>query len=218
MKRIVVLLLLCCLAAAIAACNTNDPEPLLCNEGGALLRDDFSEGRDCGWLTYEQAGGSIVIADGVLTVSSSQPNEIRWTNPNREFEDVIIQVQAQQVGGPDDNAFGVICRYQNDRNFYLFLISGDGYYVIAKYQTDSPVQYISGEGQFQYSDVINQGAALNSIEASCIGNQLSLKVNGIPLTTITDPTFVRGDIGLGASPFDPGATVIEFDDILVTAP
>lgn len=218
MKRIVVLLLLCWFAAAISACTTDDPETLLCNEEGALFRDDFSEGRDCGWLTYEQAGGSIVIADGVLTVSSSQPNEIRWTNPGREFEDVIVQVQAQQVGGPDDNAFGVICRYQNDQNFYLFLISGDGYYVIAKYQTGSPVQYLSGEGQFQYSDVINQGAALNTIEASCIGNQLSLKVNGIPLTTITDPTFVRGDIGLGASPFDPGAAVIEFDDILVTSP
>ena len=218
MKRIGVLLLFIWLAAAITACNTETTEILPCNEDGALFRDDFSEGRNCGWLTYEQAGGSIVIADGLLTVSSSQPNEIRWTNPSREFEDVVVQVQAQQVGGPDDNAFGIICRYQNDQNFYLFLISGDGYYVIAKYQTGSPVQYISGEGQFQYSDAINQGNALNSLEASCIGNQLTMKVNGILLTTVTDPTFVRGDIGLGASPFDPGTAVIEFDDILVTAP
>ena len=218
MWRLLTWIVLGLTAAALVACNTENIEPLPCNEGGVLFRDDFTEGRNCGWLTYDRAGGKVEIANGLLTVTSNQPNEIRWTNPDKEFEDAIIQVQTRQAGGPDDNAFGIICRYQNEQNFYLFLISGDGYYVIAKYQTGSVVQYLSGGGQFQYSDVINQGTALNSMEASCVGNQLTLKVNGIALATVTDPTFVRGDIGLGASPFDPGTTVVEFDDLVVTVP
>ncbi|MCL4867861.1 MAG: hypothetical protein KJ063_02735 [Anaerolineae bacterium] len=205
-------------AAALSACQTGGNQLLPCNEGGVLFYDDFSEGRNCGWLLYDQAGGKIAIADGVLVVTSRQPGEIRWTNPGRTFDDAVIRVTARQAAGPDDNAFGVICRYQNEQNFYLFLISGDGHYVIAKYQTGQPVQYISGNGRFQYHDAINKGVAVNELEASCIGNQLTWRVNGILLETITDPTFVRGDIGLGASPFDPGTTVIEFDDLVVFAP
>lgn len=218
MKRITVWLCLCLFAAAIVACNQNSNELLPCNENGTLFRDDFSDGRDCGWATYDRGGGKVEIANGVLTVSSSQPNQIWWTNPGKEFENVVVRVQSKQVGGPDDNAFGLICRYQNEQNFYLFLISGDGFYVIAKYQSGSAVQYLSGEGQFKYSDAINQGIAPNDLEASCIANQLTLRVNGILLTTVTDPTFVRGDVGLGASPLEPGTTVIEFDDFVVTAP
>ncbi|MCI0643718.1 MAG: hypothetical protein L0346_02375, partial [Chloroflexi bacterium] len=80
------------------------------------------------------------------------------------------------------------------------------------------IQYLSGDGQYQYSDVINRGVATNEIRASCIGNELSMSVNGIPLATITDPTFVTGDVGLGASTFQPGTTVIQFDNVRVIAP
>ena len=103
--------------------------------------------------------------------------------------------------------------------FYVFLISGDGHYAIGKYQSGSPqVQYLSGEGQYAFSDVINQGESRNEIRASCVGNELSLSVNGVPLETVTDPTFVIGDIGLGASTFQPGTAVIEFDNLRVIAP
>ena len=217
-KRIPLWLFLCLCAAAVVACSQTGNELLPCNENGALFRDDFSDGRNCGWATYERSGGKVEIANGLLTVTSSQPNQIWWTNPGKEWENVTVRVQARQAGGPDDNAFGLICRYQNEQNFYLFLVSGDGYYVIAKYQSGSAVQYISGNGQFQYSDAINQGVAPNDLEASCIANQLSLRVNGILVATVTDPTFVQGDVGLGASPLEPGTTVIEFDDFVVMAP
>jgi hypothetical protein len=135
------------------------------------------------------------------------------------MDDTIVTVQARQVGGPNDNAYGVICRYQNAENFYVFLISGDGYYAIGKYQTGSDqIEYLTGDGQYTFTDVINQGAAANEIRVSCIGSELSLTVNGIPLETVTDPTFVIGDIGLAASTFQPGTAVIQFDNIQVIAP
>ncbi|MBP7998420.1 MAG: hypothetical protein KA314_04290 [Chloroflexi bacterium] len=218
MWRMMMWLILGVFAAALVACNQANNEPLPCNENGAVFRDDFSEGRNCGWTVYDQGGGKVEIANGLLSISSSQPNQIWWTNPGKDMDDLVLRVQTRQVSGPDDNAFGAICRYQNESNFYVFLISGDGYYVIGKYQTGQPVQYISGNGQFQYSDAINQGTAVNDVEISCIGNQLSLRVNGIALATVTDPTFVRGDIGLGASPLEPGTTIVEFDDVAVTNP
>jgi len=123
------------------------------------------------------------------------------------------------VSGPNDNAYGLICRYQDPKNFYAFLVSGDGYYVIAKYQSGSEnVIYLTENGQFQPSEAIHTGVASNELLASCIGNQLSLEVNGTPLITVTDPTFVTGDIGLAASTLQAETGVIEFDNVQVSAP
>ena len=206
---------LLCLTACIPE-GFGGPDP--CDEGGVLLRDEFEGNLDCGWTLYNQGGALVEVADGEMHISSSQTGQIWWTNPNRQFEDVVITVDARQVGGPDDNAYGVICRYQNESNFYLFLISGDGFYAIAKYQSGSRVEYLSGEGQFQPSDAINQGVATNQIQVTCDADELALAVNGIPLATVNDPTFVVGDVGVGTSTFQPGTAAVAFDNFQVIAP
>ncbi|MGD8586602.1 MAG: hypothetical protein PVH65_11695 [Chloroflexota bacterium] len=219
MNRIVLMLLLGLLGTfGLSACLADrGPDP--CNEEGTLLNDDFEGERNCGWILYEGRGVTSRIEEGVLRLSNSLSGEIAWANAGREFDDVIIDVETYQAGGPDDNAYGVICRYQNEENFYVFLISGDGHYAIGKYQSGTPqVQYLSGGGQYTFSDVINQGQSRNQMRVNCVGNELSLSVNGVPLETVTDPTFVIGDVGLGASTFQPGTTVIEFDNLRVIAP
>ncbi|MFL7840455.1 MAG: family 16 glycoside hydrolase [Candidatus Promineifilaceae bacterium] len=196
-----------------------DSGPDACNAGGTLFADDFSGEQNCGWAEYNRGGAVVAIEDGSLNISTSSPGEIWWTNPGRTFDDVIINIEASQTGGVDDNAYGVLCRYQNEQNFYLFLISGDGYYAIGKYSgTDVPITYLTPDGQYQASDVINQGIASNDIQASCIGNQLSLAVNGEPLLTVTDNDFSSGDIGLAASAMQQGTVEISFDDLRIFAP
>lgn len=203
----------------LSACGLIGSSPDTCDGEGMLFKDDFNGDQDCGWRQYSQGGAVVEIADGVLSISTSQPGQIWWTNPGRDFDDVVITTTARQVSGPDNNAYGVICRYQDENNFYIFLISGDGYYAIGKYQTGSDqITYLTDNGQYVFSDVINQGVATNLIRATCSGNQLSLSVNGIPLTTIEDPTFVRGDVGVGVSTLEPGAAVVHFDDFSVAAP
>ncbi|MFQ5419457.1 MAG: hypothetical protein ACE5EY_03735 [Anaerolineae bacterium] len=201
----------------LAACNLSQQDE--CTGAGTLFQDDFSGEQECGWAIYSRGGATTELADGALRISASQPGQIWWTNPSREFQDSIITVSARQLDGPNDNAYGVICRYQSPENFYIFLVSGDGYYAIGKYQSgSSQITYLSGDGHYQPSDAINQGQATNQIRASCIGDQLSLSVNGIPLTTVADPTFVNGDVGMGVSTLQPGTAVVEFDDVLVIGP
>lgn len=220
MKRVSSLLLFLLISSTfLVACTLGNSGPDACDGEGVVFLDDFSGEQDCGWVLYNRGGTVVQIEDDVLRVSTGQPGQIWWSNPGRNYDDVIITVQARQVSGPNDNAYGVICRYQSVENFYLFLISGDGYYAIGKYQSgDNQITYLSGEGQYQFSDVINQGVATNQIRASCIGNELSLAVNGLPLAAVTDPTFVTGDIGLGVSTFELGTAVVEFDNVRVVAP
>jgi hypothetical protein len=203
-----------------AACGAGESEPDACdNLPDIMFIDDFNGEFDCGWATYNRGGGIASIENSAMQLTVSQPGQIWWTNPSRNFDDVVIRVEARQVSGPNDNAYGIICRYQNEENFYVFLISGDGYYAIGKYQTGNEnVVYLTENGQFQPSDAINTGIASNEMEVSCIGNELSLAVNGAPLVSVSDPTFVTGDIGLAASTLQAATGVIEFDNVQVATP
>ncbi len=222
MRRVsLVLLSTILLAVLLAACQTGGEAGEGCAGEGYLFVDDFASETACGWALYNQGGAEAAIEDGMMRLSTSQPGPIWWTNPGGNFDDVIVTVTARQAAGPDDNAYGVICRYQSAENFYLFLVSGDGFYAIGKYQSgNDQVQYLTTDGEhaFVRSDAINQGVATNQIRVSCVGNELSLAVNGLPLVSVTDPTFVTGDVGLGVSAFELGMAVIEFDDIQIIAP
>ncbi len=216
MPRLLTLVLLAlALTTGCLAAGGEDP----CAGGGVLFGDDFADADACGWVRYNQGGAVVAIEDGMLRLTTSQPGQVWWTNPGRDFEDVIVTVQARQLAGPDDNAFGVICRYQNEQNFYIFLISGDGYYAIGKYQSGQPdIEYLTGGGEYLFSDIINQGEATNQIRASCQGDQLSLSVNGLLLDNVRDSSFIIGDVGLAASTFQPGTTSVSFDNLQVLAP
>lgn len=202
------------------ACGAEESEPDTCDDPPDILFfDDFNGEQQCGWATYNRGGGIAAIENASMQLTVSQPGQIWWTNPSRNFDDVFIRAEARQVSGPDDNAYGIICRYQNTENFYAFLVSGDGYYAIAKYQSGSEnVIYLTENGQFQPSNEIHTGIASNELVVSCVGNELSMEVNGAPLITVTDPTFVTGDIGLAASTLQAETGVIEFDNVQVSAP
>lgn len=207
------------LSFVLVACDLVAPAEDACVSSSSLFEDNFEGEADCGWVLYNQSGSVVAIEEGSLRLSTSQPGQIWWTNPRRIFNDTVITVQARQTAGPNDNAYGVVCRYQDPQNFYIFLVSGDGFYAIGKYISSSTqVIYLTPDGQYQFSDIINQGVATNQLRVSCIGNELSLSVNGIPLLTTTDDSFASGDIGLGVSTLAPGTAVVEFDNLRVIAP
>lgn len=218
-RLLVVGLAILLIALQVACGATAEDQPDACDGEDFLFADDFSGELDCGWATYAQGGGTATIDNAAMQLTVGQAAQLWWTNPGRDFDDVIITAEARQVDGPNDNAYGLICRYQNEENFYVFLVSGDGYYAIGKYQSGSEtVTYLTPDRQYQSSDAINVGVASNELRVSCIGNTLSFEVNGIELISVTDPTFVTGDIGLAASTLQPGTAIIEFDNVLVTAP
>ncbi len=219
MRKFIVVLVAGALTILLSACGLVGAGQDDCSDGGSLFQDDFSGDKNCGWQEYSQGGAVVEISDGSLNMSTSQPGQIWWTNPGSEFDDVIISTQVRQVSGPDDNAYGVICRYQDENNYYIFLISGDGYYAIGKYQTgNDQITYLTENSQYVFSEDINQGVATNQIRASCVGNELSLSVNNVPLVVVQDPTFVRGDVGTAVSTLEPGELQISFDDFRVLAP
>jgi hypothetical protein len=149
-------------------------------------------------------------------VTVNSPNADFWTNPGLYFTDVLIDVDAGKIGGPDDNDFGILCRYQDTENFYFLIISSDGYYGIGKVQEGK--QELLEPPQMYHSDFIFTGETPNHLQAECNGSRLALAVNGVLIAETTDSTFQEGDIGLIVGSFDVPGVDIWFDNLLVKVP
>ena len=202
--------------------NNSASRPDECSGTGVFLIDQFNEDQDCGWYQYsdDTLTGSARVVGGVLQLTTREPGQFWWSNPSLDpMEDVTVSAVARKTGGPDDNAFGLICRYQDPNNFYLFVISSDGFYAIGKVESGiNNITYLSGAGEYQFTETIQQGVQENSIRATCEGDQLTLTVNGILLESVQDGTFSAGDVGVGLTAFEEGTASVEFDDIRVTLP
>ncbi len=186
-------------------------------ESGAILfSDDFSNPFS-GWDTVSVETGVTDYADGVYRIFVNKDNTDIWANPGQFFTDTIIEVEATKVGGPDDNDFGVICRYQDLQNFYFLIISSDGYGGIGIVQ-DGDQRIISDEAELLPNDAIRQGNVTSFIRAECVGNRLSLYADGTLIASVQDDTFASGDVGLLAGTYDEPGTDIHFDNFVVTAP
>jgi hypothetical protein len=218
MKKIYAILAV--LALVALACSIS---PVSTPSGGGggqdsnvLFSDDFSDtGSD--WDRRQDSNYVTDYANGGYRIYVNDTNYDIWANPSKSFPgDVRIEVDATKAGGPEDNEFGVICRYQDVENFYFFLISSDGYAAIGKYQNGEQ-QLISGESMEQV-DGISAGAATNHMRADCVGSNLSLYANGNLLVTATDSRFTSGDVGLMAGTFSEPGTDILFDNFFVYKP
>jgi hypothetical protein len=206
-------LMIVMLLLAALACSTGiESEPL---PDGVLFQDDFSD-MSSGWDRVEDEVGIADYADGVYRIFVDTDNTDAWANPGLDFSDTVIEVEATKVGGPDDNDFGVICRYEDIDNFYFFIISSDGFYATGKVMDG--VQELMGTSSMEPDDAIKTGNVTNNIQVDCIGSTLTLYANGKHLTTVEDDTFASGDVGLLAGTFDSPGTDIHFDNFVVRQP
>jgi hypothetical protein len=183
--------------------------------GGVLFQDDFSN-PNSGWDKVTKDDGLTNYVDGAYRIFVNQANMDIWANPGLKFDDVRIEVDAVKMAGPDDNDFGVTCRSQDENHFYFFIVSSDGYYGIGKISGDQ--QSLIGMDAMQPSETIKQGAASNHIRADCVGDSLSLYVNGEKLASANDSEYSNGDVGLIAGAFDTTGTDIHFDNFSVLKP
>lgn len=201
--------------AASALQNPSETQPSV-STAVILFQDDFSD-PGSGWDDYEDSEGITGYRDGGYRILINKTNWYYWATPGKTYSDVIIDVDAAKIGGPDNNEFGVICRYVDSDNFYILSISSDGYYGVSKFYEGE--LYPIGMEKMLFNDkVIRLGSADNHIKASCIGESLTLEVNGQVLADVKDSDLSSGDVGLIASTFEEPGTDILFDNFVVSRP
>lgn len=193
------------ISADPAALSTPNTQP-----DAAGVQDDFSD-ENSGWVRILTNDGGSDYADGGYRIFIQKENHLLWVTSGNQFANVRIQVSARLVEGGLDNNYGVICRYQDDNNFYALVISSDGYFAIRKRANGGAMETIIGD-RFQFSEKIRLGEQENSLMAECDGAQLRLYVNGEKIAETTDTDFLSGDVGLLAGTFSATSIEILFDN------
>jgi len=181
-----------------------------------LFQDDFSDNSG-NWYTFVDDTGITDYENQGFRININESSAYHWTNPDFEFTDTRIEIEATKLSGPEENDFGIICRYHDENNFYFFTISSDGYYGIAKIVDG--VESLVGMDELGFDEsAINAGESTNLVGADCIGTKLKLYVNEKKLAEVSDSDFSSGDIGLIASTYEEPGTDILFDNLIVRSP
>ena len=177
-----------------------------------VFEDDFSE--DTSWYTEQNSRFSLELTDEGYKISVNILNAPIWSIRDQSFEDVIVEVDTTRLSGAKSGYSGLVCRHQDEDNYYALVISSDGTYGIAKME-DGEFEFIQ-EGSDQ-SGVLKSGAA-NRLRAECIGEKLSLYANGQLLLQVQDDDFPSGAVGLLAGTRLDGAVEVFFDNFAIYQP
>jgi hypothetical protein len=208
-----------CLAVISLGCNLSQVTQFFGEypeyPGALLFQDGFSD-PSSGWDRVRSPEGMTDYEYDRYRIVVNAPNADYWSNPGLYFSDVQVEVDALKNAGPDDNDFGILCRYQNTENFYFLIISSDGYYGIGIVEDGR--QRLLEPPQMYHSEVIRPGDAVNHIQAVCKGSRLELSVNGEFIAETFDTTFTDGDIGLIVGSFDASGVDVIFDNLSVKLP
>lgn len=201
-----------------------------------LFEDDFSTPSNDYSPTVLSNGKSINDPEYIshtITMDAGQgyyqfridlPYIDTWITTQSVFTNTYIQTNVVKEFGPDINDIGIICRYKNYENFYLFDIDTTGQYAILKKENGdiSVLGYDNFMGQasievfgWPLSNAIHTGNSINQISVVCVDAFLGLYVNNRRVFSIEDTTFYSGKVGLLVGTYEDGGLGVSFDDLVV---
>ena len=188
--------------------NESDVEP---GELSLVYEDDFSNSFG-GWDDAFDAYTTKQYGNNRYQIEVSTSNLIAWGLANRDVSDFEVEVEAKQEAGGETNSYGLLFRLQDRNNFYRFDISGDGFFLLSK--------FVDG----QWTNMVDWTASphisseTNLIGVSVFGSEITAKVNGQELITITDDSLTHGNFGFFASTFTDEYMWVSFDNLKLWAP
>jgi len=202
----------CILALNLAGCSVLYPvDPVT----RLVFQDDFRDPQS-GWPAQESWQGQVGYLEGRYEMKIIAPgaNLSAALPAGYQFpDDVEIQVNARLLAGPQDNRFGVICRYQDPLNYYWFVISSDGYYGIGK--TKAGETHLIQDAQMPPSEKISRGDQTNHFRVECVGDRLTLYINENLLGEQHDSDFSTGGIGFLVGASSQPDVQVAFEQLLV---
>jgi len=180
-----------------------------------LFSDDFSQ--DTGvWDIFSDADGEAFYENGWLhVINYIAAGHSTASHANQNFTDFILEVDMKLVAGTTDNWQSVVFRYGGADAYYSAEISADGFYEMQLWVGETLHQLVSPTS----SSYIHQGQdVVNSVRIECVGNRLSLSVNGHLLAEVFDDTLTSGNIAFEVDSIGGTFSEVAFDNLVVTEP
>lgn len=180
--------------------------------GEMIFSDDFSTPR----RTETKDSVTFRTVDRTFQILIERANWEGWKVLGSPVKDAVIEADlAWPAGGPDRYG-GLICRLQNDQNFYELLIGMDGYAGIVRVQ-EGAYTYLA-QSQGQTAAILTTEDAVNQLRADCRGDRLALYVNGVKVIEAQDGAFASGIPGVVAGALSRPGTDLRFSNFKVSNP
>ncbi len=201
--------------ATLAPSPTPEPSP---TPRTLLRQDDFSD-VNSGWERYQQMDGILdyVVEEEAYQMNVFAEESLWYVWLEEDQSDISLSIEAWLVDGPPDSLYGLMCRFDADQwNGVAFLINAQGQAGVGL--LENKFQPLPG-GELKQFDSIQTGLGVkNTIEASCVGENLTMTVNGERVFEIPSAGFVGDDIGLAVRTSPDGGADVRFDNLKIYAP
>lgn len=179
--------------------------------GEIVFRDDFENPADSNLGASEDSSARYAYEQGDYVIEVKEPELLVWALVDGSYRNVVIETSYSIPANSPGGAAGLIFRYQDEDNFYLFSVSNDGYYALELLEDNQWVTIID----WTQHEAINPEN--NRMRVELRGDEITLYVNDRRLEQTRDPTFTRGEVGLAVTSFDESGIIVRFDEITIRA-
>lgn len=182
----------------ILALPTGGLAPPAHSQDQVLLADDFS---DPGSGSFQKSSPEPDVyqrgyVDGEYQLANfvEEPGRIAIARPPGVFADLTIAVDARLAGDTAGRTILLSCREnQQPDSAYRTVVDPDRRSVVIRRRVQGSTTSLAQRS----SDAILPGEASNHIELTCVGDALTVTVNGTEIVSVHDGTFTQGEISLG---------------------
>ena len=165
------------------------------------------------WLFGDGTISQGQVVDGQYRLNINEPSMLAWTHQKQAFGDGIYEVDAVLSRGPEASAFGLLLLGSSDlRSFFYCVITGDGRYDIGYCEDGCDVQE-SLIGGFTLAYTILTGYQTNHLRVELDSGQLTLIINGAPVSQIRNLSYKDGLVGLFSESSPYGGFEAVFDNL-----
>jgi len=157
------------------------------------------------------SSGEGKIENETYIMSSLETENWEWNFDGKKLQNFYATIKSQipneQCKAGDH--WGLVFRYKDNANFYMFGLTCDAKYTLLKRTVDGFEEILPPTD----SSAVNKFGKTNILGVRAVGDQISLYANDQFLITVTDSSFSEGLIGMYVRTFlTPNMTVI-YDDI-----
>jgi len=128
-----------------------------------------------GWYLVNDQDKRFEIVNGQYIIESKRGGN--WITSRRiplnQSADFKIHMTVQKISGTDDYGFGMSWGGKNLNNYYMFVMTGSGYFIHERIDNSKPERILS-----KFEDSINKGSgSSNALSLQKSGNHLEFYIN-----------------------------------------
>lgn len=177
------------------------------------FQDDFSS--PIGWSTEQSDTFGFQFARGGYRIHQDKKNTLVWSVKTDEYSDVRLEVDGARFSGAQEGFYGLVCRHVSGGKYYALMVSGNGAYGIIK-QAGGQLEWL--QQGIAPAGTINLGTGTNHLRGDCVGNTLTLYVNGHKLGEAQDSDYPSGAVGMGIRTLSLPVFDAQFDNFQLWLP